>query len=167
MELMLVLWYVNYNYAKGKEGRRPGLKIDQGMAPEFTALTPLLRIYGLSLTRPQYTAAAKQSALDPTSRAISSLASVVRSDTKLQSILSSPLLQDSDKASIIAELEKHTGGADKSGTVKNFLSALAEHNRLGLLEGVCTKFAELMSASKGEIELIITSAAVCLLAGLS
>ena len=84
----------------------------------------------------------------------------MKTDTKLQSILASPLLKDQDKSSIVSELEKHTGGADKTGTVKNFLSTLAVNNRLGLLEGVCEKFAELMSAAKGEIELIITSAAV-------
>jgi F-type H+-transporting ATPase subunit O len=62
---------------------------------------------------------------------------------------------------IVSELEKHTGGADKSGTVKSFLDTLAVNNRLGLLEGVCEKFGELISASKGEIELRITSAQVC------
>jgi F-type H+-transporting ATPase subunit O len=111
-------------------------------------------------TPPQYTAAAKQSALDPTARAINSLSSVMKSDSKLQTILSSPTLKDSDKSAIVTELEKHTGGADKSGTVKNFLSTLAENNRLGLLEGVCEKFASLMSASRGEMDLTITSAAV-------
>lgn len=108
----------------------------------------------------QYTAAAKQSALDNTSRAVSSLFSVLKQDTKLQRILSTPTLQDADKQSIISELEKHTGGADKSGTVKNFLSTLAQNNRLGILEGVCDKFTQLISAGKGEIELVITSAAV-------
>ena len=58
------------------------------------------------------------------------------------------------------ELEKHTGGADKGGTVKNFLATMAENNRLGLLEGVCEKFGILMSASRGEMELTVTSAAV-------
>lgn len=85
----------------------------------------------------------------------------MKQDTKLQAILSTPTLQDADKSAIIGELEKHTGGADKSGTVKNFLSTLAQNNRLGILEGVCDKFTQLISASKGEIELIITSAAVC------
>lgn len=70
------------------------------------------------------------------------------------------MLSDSDKSQIIAELQKHTGGQDKSETVKNFLSALAENNRLALLEGVCEKFGTLMSASKGEIELLITTAQV-------
>lgn len=72
------------------------------------------------------------------------------------------MLSDSDKSQIIAELEKHTGGADKTGTVKNFLQALGENNRLGLLEGVCEKFGTLMSAARGEVELVVTSASVCL-----
>lgn len=112
------------------------------------------------LTLQQYTAAAKQSQLDPTARAIASLSQVLKSDPKLQGLIGAPTLKAEDKSQIVAELEKHTGGADKSGTVKNFLSTLAENNRLGLLEGVCEKYAELMSAAKGEIELRVTSAQV-------
>ena len=44
--------------------------------------------------------------------------------------------------------------------MKNFLSALAENNRLGILEGVIEKFGTLMSAQKGEMELTITTASV-------
>lgn len=99
--------------------------------------------------------------MDPTSRAISSLHQVLKSDPKLQTILRAPTLSDSDKSQIIAELEKHTGGADKGGTVKNFLAALAENNRLGLLEGVCEKFGTLMSAARGEVEFVVTSSSVC------
>jgi F-type H+-transporting ATPase subunit O len=78
----------------------------------------------------------------------------------LSTILGAPTLSDSDKSQIVAELEKHTGGADKSGTVKNLLAALAENNRLGLLEGVADKFATLIGAARGEVELTITSATV-------
>jgi hypothetical protein len=45
-------------------------------------------------------------------------------------------------------------------TVKNFLTTLAENNRLGVLESVCEKFAQLMSAHKGEVEMVVTSAGV-------
>jgi len=86
---------------------------------------------------------------------------MLKSDPKLSTILAAPTLSDSDKSQIVAELEKHTGGADKGGTVKNFLATLAENNRLALLEGVCDKFGTLMSAARGEIELTVTSAAVC------
>lgn len=71
-----------------------------------------------------------------------------------------PTLSAEDKSAIVAELQKHTGGADKNDTVKNFLTTLADYNRLGLLKGVCEKFTELISASKGEVELTVTSASV-------
>jgi F-type H+-transporting ATPase subunit O len=74
--------------------------------------------------------------------------------------LLAPTLSSEDKSAIIAELQKHTGGVDKGDTVKNFLEALAENNRLGLLKGVCEKFGVLMGASRGEVELTVTSAAV-------
>jgi F-type H+-transporting ATPase subunit O len=57
----------------------------------------------------------------------------------------------------VAELQKHTGGSAPP-VVKNFLDTLAANNRLGVLEGVCEKFGELISAHKGEVELFITSA---------
>lgn len=67
----------------------------------------------------------------------------------------------SDKQQIIKELQAVAGaGADKNEVLKNFLTTLAENNRLGLLEGVIEKFETLISAHKGEIELSITSAQV-------
>lgn len=50
------------------------------------------------------------------------------------------------------------GGVDKADTVKNFLKTLAENNRLGILQGVCEKFATLMGAARGEVDLTVTSA---------
>lgn len=60
----------------------------------------------------------------------------------------------------MSELEKRAAISDKNAaeTVKNFFGALAENNRLSVLEGVCEKFGVLMSAHKGEVELTITSA---------
>lgn len=91
---------------------------------------------------------------------MTSLGGILKSDPKLQRILSTPSLSPQDKSQIVAELEKHTGGQDKSNTVKNFLAALADNNRLALLEGICDKFGQLMSASRGEMELTITTASV-------
>jgi len=130
-------------------------------APAAADSKPPVPLFGVDGTYASalYTAAAKTNALDSVSKALTSLNQILKSDTKLPSILSAPTLTDGDKSQIIAELEKHTGGADKGGTVKNFLNTLAENNRLGILEGVCDKFGTLMSAYKGEIELLITSAA--------
>lgn len=121
---------------------------------------PPVAVYGLDGTYASalYTAAVKSSALDTTARALSALNDVYHKDPKLATILTAPTLSAEDKSAIIAELQKHTGGADKADTVKNFLKTLADNNRLGLLKGICEKFGELMSAAKGEVELTVTSA---------
>ena len=108
----------------------------------------------------KYTAAAKSNALDSASKALASLNQVLKSDPKLGVILHAPTLSSKDKAGIIAELEKHTGGQDKAKIVVNFMETLAENNRLGLLQGICEKFGQLMGASRGEMDLVITSAQV-------
>ena len=77
-------------------------------------------------------------------------------------MLRAPTLTVSDKQQIVAELQKHIGGQDKEGVVKNFLTTLAENNRLGVLEGAVEKFGVLMGAHRGEVELVVTSAAVSL-----
>lgn len=72
--------------------------------------------------------------------------------------MTAPTLSVSDKSQIVAEVQKSMGVQDKGDTIKNFLATLASNNRLRVLEGVCEKFALLMSASRGEVELTITSA---------
>ena len=92
---------------------------------------------------------------------MAALSNVYAKDAKLATIMQAPTLTGSDKAQIIAELQKHTGSSanDKGAeTIKNFLGTLADYNRLGLLKGIAEKFGELMSASKGEVELTVTSA---------
>ncbi|CAI4212551.1 unnamed protein product [Parascedosporium putredinis] len=103
-----------------------------------------------------YTAAVKTSTLDPTAKALSTLGQIFARDAKLQSILAAPTLSAEDKSAIVAELAKQAGAGGE--TVNNFLAALAENNRLGLLGGVCEKFNTLMSAARGEVEMRVTSA---------
>ncbi|KAL4777405.1 ATP synthase delta subunit-domain-containing protein [Aspergillus nidulans var. acristatus] len=109
-----------------------------------------------------YTASAKSSSLDATSKALNNLGAALKADPKLTSIISTPTLSAADKQAIVTELQK-VAGADKGDILKNFLATLAENNRLGLLNDVVDKFAALMSAHRGEIELSITSAQVCFL----
>jgi len=106
----------------------------------------------------QYTAAVKTSTLDPTAKGIASLASLIEKDPKLVQILAAPTLSGADKSAVVAELVK---AANIQGeTVKNFLDTLAVNNRLSLIPGVVTKFAELISAARGEVEMTVTSAQV-------
>lgn len=130
-------------------------------AANSASTRPPVPLYGVDGTYASalYTAAAKSSALDPTAKALETLNNVFKKDAKLQAVLSAPTLTVDDKKQIIAELQKHIGGADKGDVVKNFLATLAENNRLSLLQSVCEKFAVLMGAQRGEVELTVTSAA--------
>lgn len=87
-----------------------------------------------------------------------SLAQTFKKDTKLQAMISSPTLSVDDKQQIVNELQKSTGVQDKDNTLKNFFHTLAENNRLSVLDGVAEKFTQLISASRGEVEMTITSA---------
>ncbi|KAL1966124.1 hypothetical protein VTN77DRAFT_4872 [Rasamsonia byssochlamydoides] len=120
---------------------------------------PPVALYGIDGTYAHalYTASAKTSSLEQISKALAQLGEVFKKDAKLTSILNAPTLSASDKQQIIQELQK-IAGADKGDILKNFLNTLAENNRLGLLEGIVEKFATLMSAHRGEMELNITSA---------
>ncbi|KAF4123863.1 F-type H+-transporting ATPase subunit O [Geosmithia morbida] len=119
---------------------------------------PPVAVFGLDGTYATalYTAAVKSSTLDPTVKALSTLSSLLERDPKLGTILSAPTLTTADKAAVVAELAKQSGAS--GSTVKNFLDALAENNRLGLLPGICTKFNTLVQAGRGEVEMIVTSA---------
>ncbi|PNY28515.1 ATP synthase subunit 5, mitochondrial [Tolypocladium capitatum] len=121
-------------------------------------IQPPITVFGLDGTYATalYTAASKSSTLDPTAKALASLGSVFDKDPQLSKILSTPTLTADDRSVIVAELNKHAGAS--SETLKNFLSTLAENNRLGLLKGVCDKFSQLMSAARGEVEMTVTSA---------
>ncbi|POS85552.1 hypothetical protein EPUL_003154, partial [Erysiphe pulchra] len=105
-----------------------------------------------------YTAAVKSQTLDSTARAINELKNLYHKDPKLGIILQAPSLNAEDKSAIIVELQKHTGAPDKENIIKNFMKTLAEYNRLNLLQGVCEKFEELISAARGEVEVTVISA---------
>ncbi|KAI1130339.1 ATP synthase delta subunit-domain-containing protein [Nemania abortiva] len=121
---------------------------------------PPISVYGLDGTYATalYTAAVKSSTLDPTARALTALGDLYAKDAKLAAVLATPTLTDADKSAIVAELQKTIGAAGANETVKNFLATLAENNRLALLKDVCDKFGEIISASRGEIEMVVTSA---------
>ncbi|KAL8667124.1 MAG: hypothetical protein Q9202_001046 [Teloschistes flavicans] len=121
---------------------------------------PPIALFGLDGTYASalYTAAAKTSSLESTSKSLAALTEVFKKDTKLSGILSAPTLSPSDKSQIVQELQRHMGGLDKGETVKNFLKTLSDNNRLGILQGVCDKFGTLMGAARGEMDLTVTSA---------
>ncbi|EGC46536.1 ATP synthase subunit 5 [Histoplasma capsulatum var. duboisii H88] len=129
-------------------------------ATTTTSPKPPIALFGIDGTYANalYIASAKTSNLEQTSKALATLGEVLKTDVKLPGMLSAPTLTAADKSQIIQELQRVAGGPGKDNILNNFLSTLAENNRLGVLQGVCEKFAALMSAHNGEIELVITSA---------
>ncbi|THY36265.1 OSCP-domain-containing protein [Aureobasidium pullulans] len=125
------------------------------------ASKPPVALFGLDGTYASalYTAAVKSDSLDSTAKGLETLAATFKRDVQLKTILEAPSLNTGDKAQIIAEIQKSLGVQDKNNTIKNFLETLAENNRLNQLEGVAEKFGTLMSASRGEVELTVVSAA--------
>ncbi|PLN80983.1 ATP synthase oligomycin sensitivity conferral protein [Aspergillus taichungensis] len=147
--------------ATAQQFAMPRTAVMNGLRTYATAtqeVKPPVALYGVDGTYATalYTAASKASALDQTARSLASLGSTLQADRKLTGIISAPTLTVSDKQQIVQELVRLTG--DKGEIVKNFLTTLAENNRLGALEGVCEKFNTLMGAHRGEVELNITSA---------
>ncbi|KAK9458003.1 OSCP/delta subunit of ATPase [Dipodascopsis uninucleata] len=120
---------------------------------------PPVQLFGVDGTYASalYTASAKESSLDATSKGLASLKAVIEKDSTLTSVLENPALSASDKKVVVESLTKSVSGITPA--VSNFLTILAENNRLGLLSDVIGKFDTLMSAYKGEIEATITSAA--------
>ncbi|KAL4968523.1 F1F0 ATP synthase subunit 5 [Aspergillus stella-maris] len=127
--------------------------------PAAQEVKPPVSLFGVDGTYATalYTASAKSQSLDATSKALNNLGAALKADPKLEGIISTPTLSNADKQAIVTELQK-VAGADKGDLLKNFLGTLAENNRLGLLSEVVEKFTTLMSAHRGEIELVITSA---------
>ncbi|KAM0440743.1 hypothetical protein ACHAPT_000044 [Fusarium lateritium] len=137
---------------------RAAVPVRSFAAAATSEVKPPVSVFGVDGTYATalYTAAVKTSSLDPTAAALSSLGALLEKDAKLAAILSAPTLTEADKKAIIEELGKRAGAAND--TVKNFLETLAENNRLGLLPGVCDKFATIISAARGEVEVTVTSA---------
>ncbi|KAK9388901.1 OSCP/delta subunit of ATPase [Lipomyces mesembrius] len=118
---------------------------------------PPVQLFGVDGTYASalYTAAAKNSSLDATSKALTYLKTLLDKDADVSGILSNPALSASDKKVVVETLSQSVSVP----TVANLLAVLAENNRLGLLSEVIEKFGTLMSAYKGEVEATITSAA--------
>jgi F-type H+-transporting ATPase subunit O len=132
-------------------------------AASSASTKPPVALFGVDGTYASalYTAAVKTDSLDSTAKGLENLAATFKRDAQLKTILEAPTLSTADKQQIIAEIQKSLNVQDKSNTIKNFLEALAENNRLNQLEGVAEKFGTLMSAARGEVELTVVSAAVC------
>ncbi|KAG5520141.1 hypothetical protein PMAC_001217 [Pneumocystis sp. 'macacae'] len=124
---------------------------------EVTRMKAPIELYGIDgiYATALYNAAARNTSLEKTEKQLISLCNIIDKDTKLSMVLDDPSLSSKDRL-IIAEILAKSLGNDK--LIVNFLEIIAEKNRLNLVRDIVKKFSCLMSAKKGEIEVIITSA---------
>ncbi|ANB14537.1 F1F0 ATP synthase subunit 5 [Sugiyamaella lignohabitans] len=118
---------------------------------------PPVQLFGIdgSYASALYTASAKDSTIEATEKGLTSLKSLISEDAKLATIIANPALSASDKKTVVEAISQ-SAGLDK--TVSNFLSVLADNNRLSLLPEVITKFEVLSNAHQGFVDATVTSA---------
>ena len=141
--------------------RLPRTALRQGIRTYAAAAdaTPPIQLFGVDGTYASalYSASIKSGNLDSVSSALQKIQSTLKTDSKVSTLISNPTLNNADKSVIVEVLAKAVGG-DKS--ITNLLKVMAENNRLGMLPAVSEAFASLISAQKGETDVVITSAQV-------
>lgn len=104
-----------------------------------------------------FTAASKNSELAKVEADLTRISALFAKDPAVQSFLENPLIDRASKkkgVDIIVELGKY------SMLTNNFMHVLADNGRLALTKTILASFAKLMSASRGEVSITVTSAKV-------
>jgi F-type H+-transporting ATPase subunit O len=87
----------------------------------------------------------------------------LRTDPKLQSVVVNPALSHQEKMDVVQLLTlTGGGGAEATKSIRNLLEVMSENGRLGRLDDVVNDFERITRAYKGEVDVIVTSAQVCL-----
>lgn len=105
-----------------------------------------------------YTAAARQNALEAVEKDLKTLSQAVEKDAALKSFLENPTVNRGTKMEGILSALKVNGKPNQ--ITQNFFETLAENGRLNQTTKVSEAFAELMSAHRNELPLVVTSAKV-------
>ena len=111
----------------------------------------------LTLARPYAKAAfayaSEQGATDNWSTALNLLSAAVQ-DEAFSAYLNRPELTPAEQVSILAKIL----GEDQTAAVSNFLTLLAENNRLELLPEIAAEYEQLKSQNNNTVDVVIESA---------
>ncbi|KAI9221795.1 ATP synthase delta subunit-domain-containing protein, partial [Blastocladiella britannica] len=102
-----------------------------------------------------FTAASKNATLEKVESDLRSFGSQLAKDDQFRSFVESPVVDRTLKADVIKAVATKQS---YSATTSNFFALLAENGRLDLSRPVLDSFAQLMSAHRGEVPVIVTSA---------
>jgi F-type H+-transporting ATPase subunit O len=91
---------------------------------------------------------------------LSNLTAALKQDAQLNSLITNPTLSSKDRAAGLSQLYSKIEKKDPlSDVTKNLLALLSENGRLAETQSVVEGFNELFAQYKGELNVIVTSAA--------
>jgi len=136
---------------------RPALGASRRMLSTELPLEPPIPMFGTAgrYATALYTAAAKKGALIEVEADLKLFKETVSMSSTLQHFVADPSVSRASKVTGITSL---MDSAKASETTKNAMAALAEGGRLGDVVKVIDLYSELLTAAKGEVSAVITSA---------
>jgi len=127
------------------------------VATRAKLVAPPIHLFGIEgrYAHALYSAATKEKKLDVVEKDLNNLRSVLKTDVKLREFMTNPVVKRSDKRDTLGLTLKKQ---NYSNITLNLMAALAENGRLNKLNGVFGAFDKLMSAHRGEVICVVTTA---------
>merc|ERR1711991_982394 len=116
-----------------------------------------LKLFGVSgrYASSLYVAAVRKKTLAQVADDMATIEALAKENQKFRFFLDNPFIRADVKANVLSEVLPKAG---VSPTCQHFFSILAENNRLDDTLPIASAFKKLITAEKGEIDLVITSA---------
>ncbi|ESO89109.1 hypothetical protein LOTGIDRAFT_183079 [Lottia gigantea] len=116
-----------------------------------------IQVYGIEgrYAHALYSAASKEKKLDVVEKELSDFGALLQKDSKLADFFRNPGAHKSDKLAALQSVVKKFKYSDLTN---NLVAAMAENNRFNKLDSVISSFAKIMSAAKGEVLCVVTTA---------
>ncbi|XP_076077745.1 ATP synthase subunit O, mitochondrial-like [Mytilus galloprovincialis] len=120
-------------------------------------VTPPVQVFGIEgrYATALYSAATKQKQLDSVEGELNTLKKLIKTDKPFAEFLQNPTFSRTEKKDTLTNIAKKQKLSDLTS---NLFGALAENGRLNKLSGVLDAFEKIMSAHKGEVQCVVTTA---------
>jgi len=102
-----------------------------------------------------YSAATKEKKLDVVEKDIKDIQGLVKTDVKLAEFMANPVIKRNVKKEVLTTALKKK---NYSALTVNLFGALADNGRLNRLNSVIGSFEKIMSAHRGEVQCVVTTA---------
>ncbi|KAG2736215.1 hypothetical protein G9P44_000305 [Scheffersomyces stipitis] len=129
----------------------------RSLASSAKSVKPPVQLYGIDGTYANalYSASVQDSSVEASFQSLTKINNLIQTDSKVAEFLANPAVNKADRDSVVKVIES-TLKLDK--TTGNFLSVLAQNNRLTIFKSIYEKFSLLNDAHNGLVEAKVTSA---------